>query len=180
MECNMSSHATSWSCTITLRIGFDSNGLDLQKPLNVPFGRTITDRSEFEVWLRRAQAAILNPNVPSATFHAKTAEELKNIKNTLKFSRNVVCVSIEDPDATDLSFYDLPGKYMFILIGTAYLTGSEGLIQNEEAEIVDLVKSLAEHYIEKENTIILTTIPMSGTCMNCKILFCGIDGLCPR
>ncbi|KAG1761981.1 P-loop containing nucleoside triphosphate hydrolase protein [Suillus occidentalis] len=149
MECNMSSHATSWSCTITLRIGFDSNGLDLQKPLNVPFGRTITDRSEFEVWLRRAQAAILNPNVPSATFHAKTAEELKNIKNTLKFSRNVVCVSIEDPDATDLSFYDLPG-----------------LIQNEEAEIVDLVKSLAEHYIEKENTIILTTIPMSDDMEN--------------
>lgn len=133
MECNMSSHATSWSCTITLRIGFDSNGLDLQKPLNVPFGGTITDRSEFEVWLRRAQAAILNPNVPSATFHAKTVEELRNIKNTLKFSRNVVCVSIEDPDATDLSFYDLPG-----------------LIQNEEAETVALVKSLAEHYIEKK------------------------------
>lgn len=129
----MSSHATSWSCTITLRIGFDNNGLDLQKPLNVQFGRKITDRSEFEVWLRRAQAAILNPNVPSATFHAKTIEELRNIKNTLKFSRNVVCVSIEDPDATDLSFYDLPG-----------------LIQNEEAEIVALVKSLAEHYTEKK------------------------------
>lgn len=167
----MSSHATSWSCTIILRIGFDSNGLDLQKPLNVRFGQTITDRSEFEVWLRRAQAAILNPNVPSATFHAKTIEELRNIKNTLKFSRNVVCVSIEDPDATDLSFYDLPGKYMFIWIETTYLMGSEGLIQNEEAEIVALVKSLAEHYTEKENTIILTTIPMSGTCMNCKILF---------
>ncbi|KAG2337542.1 hypothetical protein BDR05DRAFT_1063225 [Suillus weaverae] len=149
MECNMSSHATSWSCTITLRIGFDSNGLDLQKPTNVRFGRTITDRSEFEVWLRRAQAAILNPNVPSSTFHTKTIEELRNIKNTLKFSRNVVCVSIEDPDATDLSFYDLPG-----------------LIQNEEAEIVALVKSLAEHYTEKKNTIILTTIPMSDDMEN--------------
>ncbi|KAG2355058.1 P-loop containing nucleoside triphosphate hydrolase protein [Suillus spraguei] len=149
MECNMSSHATSWSCTITLRIGFDSNGLDLQKPTNVQFGRTITNRSEFEVWLRRAQAAILNPNVPSSTFHTKTIEELKNIKNTLKFSRNVVCVSIEDPDATDLSFYDLPG-----------------LIQNEEAEMVTLVKGLAEHYIEKKNTIILTTIPMSDDMEN--------------
>ncbi|KAG2113719.1 P-loop containing nucleoside triphosphate hydrolase protein [Suillus discolor] len=149
MECNMSSHAKSWSCTITLRIGFDSNGLDLQKPTNVRFGPTITDRSEFEVWLRRAQAAILNPNVASSTFHAKTVEELKNIKNTLKFSRNVVCVSIEDPDATDLSFYDLPG-----------------LIQNEEPEAVALVKNLAEHYIEKKNTIILTTIPMSDDMEN--------------
>lgn len=111
----MSSHASSWSCTITLRIGFDRNGLDLQKkPTNVPFGPTITDKDEFEVWLRRAQAAVLNPDAPSSTFHTKTIEELRNMRNTLKFSRNVVCVSIEDPDATDLSFYDLPGKYMFI------------------------------------------------------------------
>jgi hypothetical protein len=44
------------------------------------------------------------------------------------------------------------------------------LIQNEEAETVALVKSLAEHYTKKGNTIILTTIPMSGTCMNCEIL----------
>ncbi|KAG1742200.1 P-loop containing nucleoside triphosphate hydrolase protein [Suillus lakei] len=152
MECNMSSHATSWSCTITLRIGCDSKSLKgkkKKKPTNVQFGRTITDRSEFEVWLRRAQAAILNPNVPSSTFHTMTIEELRNIKNTLKFSRNVVCVSIEDPDATDLSFYDLPG-----------------LIQNEEAETVGLVKSLAKHYTEKKNTIILTTIPMSDDMEN--------------
>ncbi|KAG1844213.1 P-loop containing nucleoside triphosphate hydrolase protein [Suillus subalutaceus] len=166
MECNMSSHATSWSCTITLRIGFDSNGLDLQKPTNVRFGPKITDRSEFEVWLRRAQAAILNPNVPSSTFLTKTIEELRNIKNTLKFSRNVVCVSIEDPDATDLSFYDLPGKYILFRIEMMYLMGSEGLIQNEEAEIVALVKCLAEHYVKKKNTIILTTIPMSDDMEN--------------
>ncbi|KAG1856026.1 P-loop containing nucleoside triphosphate hydrolase protein [Suillus subalutaceus] len=145
MECTMSSYATSWSCTITLRMGFDNNGKDMPKTVTVPFGRAITDRNEVEVWLRRAQAAILNPNVPSSSFHRKTIEELRSLKNTLKFSRNVVCVSIEDPDATDLSFYDLPG-----------------LIQNEEAETVALVKSLAEHYTKKENTIILTTIPMSG------------------
>ncbi|KAG0701485.1 P-loop containing nucleoside triphosphate hydrolase protein [Suillus ampliporus] len=149
MECTMSSHATSWSCTITLRIGFDNNGQDLQRPTTVSFGQTITDRSEVEVWLRRAQAAILNPNVPSSIFHTKTIEEIRNTRSTLKFSRNVVCVSIEDPDATDLSFYDLPG-----------------LIQNEEAETVALVKSLAEHYTKKENTIILTTIPMSDDMEN--------------
>ncbi|KAG2125228.1 P-loop containing nucleoside triphosphate hydrolase protein [Suillus cothurnatus] len=149
MECTMSSHATSWSCTITLRMSFDNNGRDMLKTATVPFGRTITKRSEVEVWLRRAQAAILNPNVPSSNFHTKTIEELRSIKNTLKFSRNVVCVSIEDPDATDLSFYDLPG-----------------LIQNEEAETVALVKSLAEHYTKKENTIILTTIPMSDDMEN--------------
>ncbi|KAG2148928.1 P-loop containing nucleoside triphosphate hydrolase protein [Suillus clintonianus] len=149
MECTMSSHATSWSCSITLRMGFDSEGRDLPRTTTVPFGRTITNKDEVEVWLRRAQSAILNPNVPSSSFHAKTIEELRNTRNTLKFSRNVVCVSIEDPDATDLSFYDLPG-----------------LIQNEEAETVALVKSLAEHYTKKENTIILTTIPMSDDMEN--------------
>ncbi|KAG1903478.1 P-loop containing nucleoside triphosphate hydrolase protein [Suillus fuscotomentosus] len=149
MECTMSSHATSWSCSITLRMNFDSNGKDMAKTVTVPFGRTITDRNEVEVWLRRAQSAILNPNLPSASFHTKTIEELRSAKNTLKFSRNVVCVSIEDPDATDLSFYDLPG-----------------LIQNEEAETVALVKGLAEHYTQKKNTIILTTIPMSDDMEN--------------
>ncbi|KAG1850542.1 P-loop containing nucleoside triphosphate hydrolase protein [Suillus tomentosus] len=149
MECTMSSHATSWSCSITLRMNFDSNGKDMAKTVTVPFGRTITDRNEVEVWLRRAQSAILNPNLPSASFHTKTIEELRSTKNTLKFSRNVVCVSIEDPDATDLSFYDLPG-----------------LIQNEEAETVALVKGLAEHYTQKKNTIILTTIPMSDDMEN--------------
>jgi hypothetical protein len=152
-------------------MSFDNNGRDMLKTVTVPFGRTITNRSEVEVWLRRAQAAILNPNVPSSSFHTKTIEELRSIRNTLKFSRNVVCVSIEDPDATDLSFYDLPGKYMLIWIKTIHLIYNEGLIQNEEAETVALVKSLAEHYTKKENTIILTTIPMSGTCVNCEILF---------
>jgi vacuolar protein sorting-associated protein 1 len=41
----------------------------------------------------------------------------------------------------------------------------EGLIQNEEAETIALVKSLVEHYTRRENTIILVTIPMSGTCI---------------
>ncbi|KAG1830238.1 P-loop containing nucleoside triphosphate hydrolase protein [Suillus variegatus] len=149
MECTMSSHATSWSCSITLRISFDSNGQDMPKTNTVPFGQTITDRNEVEVWLRRAQSAILNPNVSASSFHTKTIEELRSAKNMLKFSRNVVCVSIEDPDATDLSFYDLPG-----------------LIQNEEAETVALVKSLVEHYTQKKNTIILTTIPMSDDMEN--------------
>ncbi|KAG2141892.1 P-loop containing nucleoside triphosphate hydrolase protein [Suillus clintonianus] len=149
MECTMSSHASSWACTITLRIGFNRNGLELRKPTNVRFGGTLTDKGEFEVWMRRAQAAILNPNVPSSTFHTKTIEELRNAKSLLKFSRNVVCVSIQDPDATDLSFYDLPG-----------------LIQNEDAETVALVKNLVEHYTKKENTIILTTIPMSDDMEN--------------
>jgi vacuolar protein sorting-associated protein 1 len=39
---------------------------------------------------------------------------------------------------------------------------SAGLIQNEEAEVVELVRQLTESYVSRPNTIILTTIPMSG------------------
>ena len=39
---------------------------------------------------------------------------------------------------------------------------STGLIQNEDEEVVDLVRQLTESYISRLNTIILTTIPMSG------------------
>jgi len=96
-------------------MGVDNKGRD-QKPTTVPFGQTITNRSEVEIWLRRAQAAILNPNVAPSSFHTKTIEELRTMKNALKFSFNVVCVSIKDPDATDLSFYDLPGKSVLIRV----------------------------------------------------------------
>jgi vacuolar protein sorting-associated protein 1 len=113
MECTMSSNAAAWSCTISLRMGYDNNG-SAQGTTTVPFGRTIFDRDEVEVWLRRAQAAILNPNVPPSDFHGKTIDELRNRRNSLKFSRNVICVLIKDPDATDLSFYDLPGKYTIV------------------------------------------------------------------
>ena len=37
-----------------------------------------------------------------------------------------------------------------------------GLIQNEDEEVVDLVRQLTESYISREHTIVLTTIPMSG------------------
>ena len=40
---------------------------------------------------------------------------------------------------------------------------SAGLIQNEDEEVVNLVRQLTESYIKRPNTIILTTIPMSGT-----------------
>ena len=39
---------------------------------------------------------------------------------------------------------------------------STGLIQNEDEGVVDLVRQLTESYITRPNTIILTTIPMSG------------------
>ncbi|KAH0834801.1 P-loop containing nucleoside triphosphate hydrolase protein [Lanmaoa asiatica] len=151
MECTMSSNATTWSCTIKLRFDYDSSGHSASQSKEVAFGSTITNKNEVDVWLRRAQAAILNPDLAPERFHRMNIQDLRNFTstNSLKFSRNVVSIFIEDPSATDLSFVDLPG-----------------LIQNEDQEILDLVRKLTESYISRSNTIILTTIPMSDDIQN--------------
>ncbi|KAG8216434.1 P-loop containing nucleoside triphosphate hydrolase protein [Butyriboletus roseoflavus] len=151
MECTMSSNATTWSCNIKLRFDYDSSGGSAVQQREITFGPTITDKSDVDVWLRRAQAAILNPDLAPEIFHRRNIQDLRNLTstNSLKFSRNVVSIFIEDPDATDLSFVDLPG-----------------LIQNEDQGVLDLVRQLTESYIGRPNTIILTTIPMSDDIQN--------------
>ena len=79
------------------------------------FGTVLTNKSEFEISLHRTQTAILNPHLSHDTFLQKTVQELKDIArsdSSLKFSKNVLCVDIEDPPATDLMFSGLPGNRM--------------------------------------------------------------------
>lgn len=112
MECSMSRTTGAWTCTISLRFDYDLDGSHSHQPA-VPFGPPLKSKSEVEIWLRRAQAAILNPHLRSETFHKLGYQELRNAatdRRTLKFSKNVVVVDIQDPDATDLSFVDLPGE----------------------------------------------------------------------
>lgn len=148
MQINMSSDADSWSCTIWLRKEYDQNGTQLSTSERIPFGPTITERRDVEIWLRRAQAAILSPHRLAQDFFNKSAQDIvsliKTDKEMLQFSQNVIEVTLKDPNATDLSFVDLPG-----------------LIQNADEDLISLVKSLVVRYIEGENTLILVTIPMS-------------------
>jgi hypothetical protein len=99
---------------VSIRWEFDKDDKPLDKVSEVPFGPLITDKGEVELALRRAQAAVLNPSVSSATFLTYNHEELKrgshgNHKAT-PFSRNVVCVDLEGPELTPLAFTDLPGS----------------------------------------------------------------------
>jgi hypothetical protein len=112
MECSMSRSTDSWSCTISLRFDYDLDGQHSHQPA-IPFGPPLTSKGEVEIWLRRAQAAILSPHIRPDRFHELSYRELRDTasdRRTLKFSKNVVVVDIQDPDATDLSFVDLPGQ----------------------------------------------------------------------
>ena len=110
----MSSNADAWSCQITLRRSVDADGYDLAMPERVHFGPLHPDKESVEMWLRRAQAAILSPHMEHDEFYGKTLEDLqeamRNDQNVLPFSKNVIQVEVKDPELTDLSFIDLPGK----------------------------------------------------------------------
>ena len=123
MEVTMSSSVSKWSCNISLRNEYDAQGNKHKAPLTKPFGSTITNKGEVEIWLRRAQAAILSPHRAPEYWYQLGRDEIQQFTRTdtdmLEFSRNVVVVLLEDPDATDLSFVDLPGasgSFMFRLV----------------------------------------------------------------
>lgn len=82
------------------------------KVRNEQFGHVITDKSEVEERIRRAQRAILNPTtrkVKGAKYYL-TDDDEGFTSLELTFSSDFVSLQINGPDVADLSFCDLPGK----------------------------------------------------------------------
>ena len=104
-----------WSCRITLRFSYDSKGKPLRTPpVAVPF-QTVSNPKDVEIWLKRAQAAILTPDTDPKVFYNKTSDELKSSEK-LPFSFNTIEILVKDPEGTDLSFVDLPGERLLVAI----------------------------------------------------------------
>jgi hypothetical protein len=127
MECRLVSSPNPWSCQVRIRWEFNNHGIRKFGDVGeVPFGPCITDKSHIELVLRQAQAAVLNPSVPFEEFLNKSKEELKagfaGRPQALLFSKNVVCVDLEGPELTDLSFIDLPGPSFTLYFGMALRT----------------------------------------------------------
>ena len=168
MVCTMSSKAKSWSCIVSLRRMFTHNGTPLATPTIEQFGGVIEDPSAVELQIRRAQAAILSPHLPASDFYSLSKEELtQNARSDnamLEFSKNEIQVEVLDPNATDLTFVDLPGRsimkaYFRFLIASHF----PGLIQNHSNQnLITLVRELTKDYISKKNTLIVITMPMAG------------------
>ena len=110
MQCIMRSTTGPWSCSISLQL--DEDG----KRIVIPFGSTVTDRSNVEIWIRRAQAAVLSPHHPETVFLTKSEHELKTEVDPqrLQFSKNCVRVEIMDPGSPNLDFVDLPGEFCLL------------------------------------------------------------------
>lgn len=114
MECRLSSSSSPlWTCRISIRFEYDPDGKLLDKVSELPFGELIFEKEQVELALRRAQTAVLNSHIPFAEILVMSQKQLKEVNNdkTLKFSRNIICVDLEGPDLTDLSFIDLPGVF---------------------------------------------------------------------
>ncbi|KAE9397400.1 P-loop containing nucleoside triphosphate hydrolase protein, partial [Gymnopus androsaceus JB14] len=154
MECRLLSSTGPWTCQISIREEFDSGGNRLREVFEIPFGGTITDKSQVELALRRAQFAVLNPEIPQKDILNASPEKLKNMatQKSMPFSKNVVCVDLEGPELTDLSFIDLPG-----------------LIQNAEPDVVQLVEDMVVSHIGG-NSLILIALPMTDDIENQKAL----------
>ena len=110
MECTLLTSSDQWSCSISLR----GDGI------NTAFSPELTSKDVVELWIRRAQAAVLCPHLDRERFKTMSREEIKQVTDhtadpeVKRFSNTVVEVKILDPDGTDLVFVDLPGACVCI------------------------------------------------------------------
>ena len=102
--------AGPWSCKITIRRVTTQAEEYTNQPSSVDFGPGITRKEDVDIWLRRAQAAVLSPHRSPEYFHNLSADQLKEPDPVrMAFTRNTVVVNLEDSDLTNMSFVDLPG-----------------------------------------------------------------------
>ncbi|KAM5542532.1 hypothetical protein V8D89_003991 [Ganoderma adspersum] len=149
MECTLLTSSEQWSCSISLR----GDGF------NAAFSPELTSKDVVELWIRRAQAAVLCPHLDRDRLKGMSREEIRRATDhtvdpeVKRFSSTVVEVKILDPDGTDLVFVDLPG-----------------LIPNADDDIVSQVENMVKQYISLPSTIILVTVPAEDDLENQKAM----------
>ena len=121
MECRLTHSPRPWQCQVLLRRETDQSGAKVAAK-EVPFGPLLKDKTKLEEMLRRAQLAILNPSVPPSFFEDFNTKSLKpgerppGSAKQLAFSNDVVCLDLQGPEVTDLSFIDLPGIHFVSVV----------------------------------------------------------------
>ncbi|KAG5220008.1 P-loop containing nucleoside triphosphate hydrolase protein [Salix suchowensis] len=145
---------------VTLRFTTDVNGQTLGQPRTIMFGPAITDKSNVEERIRRAQRAILNPGTAYRTFLDGDDEDLP--KSELTFSTNCVTLQISGPGVADLSFCDLPGLftifYCCLMCSEQWLGLIASVGTGGNNNDIQLVENLVTSYISKPSCVILLTV----------------------
>ncbi|KAI0820963.1 P-loop containing nucleoside triphosphate hydrolase protein [Irpex lacteus] len=136
-ECRLSSSNEDWKCEVFLRFSTDNYGQPLGQARNEQFGEVIFKKDEVEDRIRRAQRAILNPNIPSEKFLEN--EHADGGAAEVAFSMNCISLQISGKNVADLSFVDLPGMIA---------SGPDK----------DIIENLVSEYIKKPSCIILQTV----------------------
>ena len=103
-ECRLLQDKSSpWQCIVSLRWLADKHGQSV-KVRTEQFGEPIHDPADVAERVKRAQCAILSPDLdPEAFLHGEV------IAPVSRFSKNCVSLEITGPDVIDLSLVDLPG-----------------------------------------------------------------------
>lgn len=110
-ECTLNHSDEPWRCDVYLRFKYDSQNQPLiggQRP-DIPFGGPVYSPEDVTDRVRRAQFAILNPNLDSPDFPRSFLTSEPPTHSEITFSRNIVVLKVSGPDIVDLSFVDLPG-----------------------------------------------------------------------
>lgn len=87
-----------------------SSSTTSKKAVIIQFGGDVTDPSQAEERIRRAQRAILSPNTDPARF-LDTPED-DSPPPELSFTSDSIQIEISDRNLTNLSFFDLPGMFL--------------------------------------------------------------------
>jgi hypothetical protein len=106
-ECRLINSDEPWVCKVSIRYLQGQRGRPLARVKEVSFGSPISEQSEVEERVRRAQRAALNPAQDALSFLTTSDDTARNV---IDFTTNSVCLEIRGPNLTDLSFCDLPGN----------------------------------------------------------------------
>ncbi|KAM3415604.1 hypothetical protein BST61_g9125 [Cercospora zeina] len=146
-----------WSCTISLQCEYyylpgaangqsEFEGWAKYGQMDVVQFAKITGKTDLELTLRRAQAAMLNPSKSWRHFNELSEIELEKTKFQVGFSPNVICLEITAPNLLELSFYDLPGAIN---------------VMHDEAEdyLSDFVETLLKLYLNDDQALVVIACP---------------------
>lgn len=113
---------------------------------------TLYDEAELEIMLRRAQLALLNPNVHVE--HYVKAAITETADNKAIFSPNIISLEIRAPSLTELIFYDLPGCINSYDMPKAAKNDTKQR-QKDEKDLIEMIRKTVVRYIRDDSCSIV-------------------------